>query len=73
MPEKEGIETIVEIKRRWPGIKVIAMSGGGRIGPDTFLDLAEGLGADVTMRKPLNFQALIAQVHALLLPPFKAT
>jgi CheY-like chemotaxis protein len=71
MPEREGIETIVEMRRRWPALKVIAMSGGGRIGPDTFLDLAEGLGADVTLRKPLNFQALIVQVHALLAPAIK--
>ncbi len=35
MPEKEGIETIVELKREFPGIKIIAMSGGGRIGTGT--------------------------------------
>jgi CheY-like chemotaxis protein len=73
MPEKEGIETIVEIKQRWPGVKVIAVSGGGRIGPDTFLDLAHGLGADITMSKPLNFQALTVQVQALLQPPVTPT
>jgi DNA-binding response OmpR family regulator len=66
MPEKEGAETIMEIKERWPSLKVLAISGGGRIGPDTFLSLAEGLGADATMKKPLNFDAVVAQIEALL-------
>lgn len=66
MPEKEGAETILEIKERWPSLKVLAISGGGRIGPETFLSLAEGLGADATMKKPLNFDTLIAQIATLL-------
>jgi DNA-binding response OmpR family regulator len=68
MPRKEGVETILEMKKRWPALKVIAISGGGRIGPEAFLSLAEGLGADAIMKKPLNFKALIEQVHALLKP-----
>jgi len=71
MPEKEGVETIIEIKRRWPDLKVIAISGGGRIGPNVLLELAQGLGADAAIRKPLNFRLLIAQVEALLLPSIK--
>jgi DNA-binding response OmpR family regulator len=72
MPEKEGVETIMEIKRRWPNIKVIAISGGGRIGPDSFLRLAEGLGADATMKKPLSFQELVAKAVALVRSATKA-
>jgi hypothetical protein len=59
----------MEIKRRWPLMKVIAVSGGGRIGPDAFLSLAVGLGADATMKKPLNFKALVEQVGRLLMSP----
>jgi DNA-binding response OmpR family regulator len=73
MPNKEGVETIMEIKTRWPLLKVIAVSGGGRIGPDTFLSLASGMGADATMKKPLNFKALVEQVGKLLtIPPTRA-
>jgi DNA-binding response OmpR family regulator len=66
MPEKEGIETIMEMKSRSPGLKIIAISGGGRIGPEDFLRLAGMIGADATMKKPLNFKELIATIAFLL-------
>jgi DNA-binding response OmpR family regulator len=67
MPEKEGVETIIEFKTRWPDCKIIAISGGGgRIGPETFLTLADAFGADVTMRKPLSFSQLVQTAGELL-------
>lgn len=54
MPEREGIETLMEMKQRIPGIKVIAMSGGGRIGRTDHLKLAAHLGADATLIKPFT-------------------
>src|SRR5687768_12074125 len=39
MPDKEGIETIMEIQRMRPELKIIAMSGGGRISPKVLLRL----------------------------------
>ncbi len=68
MPDKEGVETIIEVKSRWPHVKLIAISGGGRIGPDDFLHLARMVGADATMKKPLNFKELILQIGVLLSP-----
>jgi len=47
MPEKEGLETIMELRRDFPDIKVIAISGGGRVDPVSYLTLA-------VVRKPLN-------------------
>jgi DNA-binding response OmpR family regulator len=66
MPEKEGVETILEFKKRWPNCKIIAISGGGRLGPEMFLHLAEALGADVTIRKPLSFAQLVQTAAELL-------
>jgi len=41
MPEKEGIEIIIELKRDYPDVKIIAISGGGRINPEDYLDIAK--------------------------------
>jgi len=65
MPGKDGVETICDIRLTWPHIKIVAISGGGRLDPAVFLKLAEDLGADLTMNKPLNIKALIEQVSAL--------
>jgi CheY-like chemotaxis protein len=54
MPESEGIETISQIRKRWPGVKIIAMSGGGRQSPMPYLAVAATLGADATLAKPFE-------------------
>jgi CheY-like chemotaxis protein len=54
MPESEGIETIGAIRKRWPGMKIIAMSGGGRQSPVPYLAVAASLGADATLAKPFD-------------------
>jgi two-component system, chemotaxis family, chemotaxis protein CheY len=66
MPNQEGIETIVQMRRARPDIKIIAMSGGGRIGNMDFLSIAHGLGADATLAKPFDPDELTAAVHDLL-------
>lgn len=54
MPEKEGIETIVEIKKSRPEVKVVAMSGGGKVPPELYLKCAGALGADASLQKPFT-------------------
>jgi CheY-like chemotaxis protein len=54
MPEREGIATIIEIRRDRPAVKVIAISGGGRIQDSDFLDMAKKLGADDVIAKPFD-------------------
>lgn len=58
MPDKEGIETISEIKQLNPDMKIIAMSGGGRIKNTDFLKLASTIGATVTLSKPFDDEEL---------------
>ena len=68
MPEQEGIETILQIRGEYPQAKIIAMSGGGRIGNTDFLRMAEGLGADATIAKPFEIEALLDLMQSLLAP-----
>ena len=43
MPDKEGLETIQELLSMHPNLRIIAMSGGGKFGPDSYLPLAQKL------------------------------
>jgi len=69
MPEKEGLETITEFRKSFPGVKVIAISGGGRIGPANYLKMAKLLGADRTFAKPVDTSRLLSAVEELLAQP----
>lgn len=66
MPEKEGIETIREMRRRSAKIPIIAISGGGRTKTLDFLAAAKALGATATLQKPFSRDALLAEVGAAL-------
>ncbi len=69
MPEKEGIETIIEIRRRRPEAKIIAISGGGRSQSIDFLRIAERLGAVHSLAKPFSPQMLLQLVDAAIAGP----
>jgi CheY-like chemotaxis protein len=66
MPEKEGIQTIIELHRNCPSLKIIGMSGGGMEGPEHYLDMAKEFGADTTLRKPFNKEKLLKTVNSVL-------
>ena len=66
MPEKEGIETIMELRRDFPEVKIIAISGGGRIEPEHYLQMAKGLGAMCSFTKPIERRKLLEAVEELL-------
>lgn len=66
MPEKEGLETISELRRLQPGLKIIAMSGGGRISVEDYLPIAKWLGAARVLTKPFAREAMIAATAELL-------
>ena len=65
MPEQEGIETILQIKRARPEVRIIAISGGGRIANTDVLQAARGLGADEILAKPFEAEELLSRLgHA---------
>lgn len=66
MPDKEGIETILELRRTHPKIRIIAISGGGRTGNKDFLRTAKHLGADRTLAKPFGLAELLRLVREVL-------
>jgi DNA-binding response OmpR family regulator len=66
MPIKEGLETIMELRKKHPGLKIIAISGGGRISPDGYLPGAKLLGADMVFQKPLVQKEFMEAVSMLL-------
>lgn len=66
MPGKEGIETIAELRRMAPELKIIAISGGGATNNLTFLELAQKIGADKTLSKPFKPRDLLNTITAVL-------
>jgi len=66
MPEKGGIETIMELRRDFPDVKIIAISGGGRSHPGPYLKIAKEVGAQYTFAKPVKREELLNAVRALL-------
>ena len=66
MPEKEGIETIRELRRDFSDVKIIAISGGGTIGPETYLQMAKSMGAHRVFGKPFNLQEMSEAIRELI-------
>jgi CheY-like chemotaxis protein len=66
MPEKEGLETIIELKRDHPAVHIIAISGGSREVDIDFLPVAERLGAERTFSKPVDREVLVTTIDELL-------
>ncbi|MCD4750789.1 MAG: response regulator [Thermoanaerobaculales bacterium] len=66
MPEKEGLETIVELRRLCPKVKIIAISGGLTGPAKGYLAAARGLGADRVLSKPFTLQDLLKLMKELL-------
>ena len=62
MPVQEGIETISQIKNEYPDIGIIAISGGGKIGPDSYLKVAQQLGAWRVFTKPVDMRLMIKTI-----------
>jgi CheY-like chemotaxis protein len=68
MPNRDGIGMIIELKKEFPEVKIIAMSGGGLNRPEGYLRGALKLGASCTLAKPINRQELLRAVKDTLEP-----
>lgn len=66
MPRKEGLETIVELRREHPDLRIIAISGGSRDGRENYLNAAQLCGASLIFSKPFDNRDLLAAVDRLL-------
>jgi CheY-like chemotaxis protein len=66
MPEKEGFETIMTLRRQHPTLKIIAVSGGGYIDARQYLESASMLGAHLTLEKPFSGLDLIVAIEKVL-------
>lgn len=63
MPVQEGIETIRQFQDEFPEIGIIAISGGGQSSPDSYLSMAELLGAWRVFSKPIAMVDVISSIH----------
>ena len=66
MPEKEGVETIMELRSQFPNARIIAISGGQRAGGRDYLPIAARLGARRTVAKPFSRQEILEAVRETL-------
>jgi CheY-like chemotaxis protein len=66
MPEEDGIKVVIRLRELKPSIKIIAISGGGKVGPGSYLNLAKALGADAIYSKPFSIKDLIVKIEQLL-------
>ena len=66
MPEKDGMQVITEARRKHPGTRIVAMSGGGHIPREQYLKIATGLGAHAVLEKPFNNRELVETIEAVL-------
>lgn len=67
MPNQDGLETTIALRREFPDAKIIVITGGSdMIGILNFLDVAKMLGAHSTLQKPFEMKALLDTVQAEL-------
>lgn len=69
MPGKDGIETILEIRRLFPSVKIIAITGSAPQTGGAILVMAQKLGAHLALSKPFSVEQILAAVGSLLPRP----
>jgi len=72
LPEKDGVEVILELKREKQDIIIIAIHGNGLIETDYYLQVAKDLGVDCTFAKPFKIEQLTLYLKELTLKKNKS-
>jgi len=65
MPECDGLEFITEIRKKFPAVKIIAMSGGGHVARDSYLRIAKNFGAHFLLEKPFSQAGVMGAIDAV--------
>jgi CheY-like chemotaxis protein len=65
MPESDGIETIAGFRKEFPQTRIVVVSGASRRPRGDYLEAARMVGADLTLKKPIDIDKLIGQLRAL--------
>ena len=67
MPEMDGMEVLTEITlNKAPQVPILAISGGGKLDADSYIETARGLGAASVLAKPFGNDDLLSMVQSLL-------
>lgn len=66
MPDVEGLEVLMALRGRKPPVKIIAISGGGRVSATDYLRIARQMGAAKVLAKPFSNEALLAAIAEVL-------
>ena len=64
MPDREGLETIQQLRKDFPAVPIIAISGGNMSG--TMLTIASKVGADKILQKPFDAKTLLDAVKEVV-------
>jgi DNA-binding response OmpR family regulator len=66
MPEKEGVETMLELRRDFPALPIIVVSGGARTSGRDYLPIARQLGVRCALAKPFSRQEILEAIRGAL-------
>ena len=73
MPDMDGVELIMALRYTEPRPRIIAISGGGRFSQPIYLPLAERLGVQRALAKPIRADTLLRAVTEVLAEPAPPT
>ena len=68
MPKKDGLQLLMELRKTYPSVRVVVMTGGGHISSEEYLKYARAFGAHAILPKPFTHDQLL-DAMAKILPP----